>query len=513
MDYQSSLIGKKIKKNSRHLAEKTMEVPIGGIICSLINIKISDRDSLLEEMFYHIGDYMISRDIEVRNSLASWADVLGQKAISSDVSLDLLTSFGSCIRSILLDLLEEEAASMRISTKALFDVIRQADSLIELVAGTITKLYIDRFSTTKFALDESTEDLNITLKELADFKNALNEATIFAITDSLDVITYANEKFCEITKYSRAELIGQEHEILNSGFHPPSFFKEIRKSITEGKPWKGEILNKAKDGTLYWVDTTIVPLTDIHGKTYQHLSIQYDITEKKRTEEMLRKAEKLSLVGELAAGIAHEIRNPLTTVKGFVQLLSTSHSEKKLLYADTILEEVDRINFIVSEFMVFAKPHATNYSECSAPEILRSVIKLLEAEAALNAVIISSDLPDENIYIYGEKNQLKQVFLNIIKNGIEALPNGGNIIVSAAKTSSEMIISIRDTGIGMTPEQVKKLGEPFNTTKDSGNGLGLMVSYKIIQNHQGRILVHSEINKGTTFQIIFPAVNGNQIVN
>ncbi|PLT29114.1 ATP-binding protein [Peribacillus deserti] len=507
MDYQINYIGKKIKQNGKVLTGKTVEHPKGDLVCSLLNVKLTDRHCLPEELFYWIGEYLSTDHIEARNNIASWADLFGQRSIQSEISLDMSCNFIYFIRSSIMEFIQEEVSSQRISAMTLIKLTRELDSLFQLVTSTITELYIDRFSLTKFALDESAEDLSITLKELADLKNALNEAAIFAITDSNDEISYVNEKFCEISKYTKAELLGQKHNLLNSGFHPDIFFREIWQTIQEGRVWKGEIYNRAKDGTCYWVDTTIVPFINANGETYQHISIQYDITEQKKTEEILRKAEKLSLVGELAAGIAHEIRNPLTTIKGFVQLLRKSHEETKLLYADTILEEIDRINFIVSEFMVFARPHANYYTECNVCDILHSVINLLEAEAALKDVILMREIPQKSSMIRGEKNQLKQVFLNIIKNGIEALPHGGHIKIHVHDYQSELVISIQDNGIGMSKDQIKKLGEPFYTTKPYGNGLGLMVSYKIIQNHHGNISVKSEKNQGTLFQLSFPLID------
>nr|WP_246625239.1 ATP-binding protein [Fictibacillus nanhaiensis] len=360
----------------------------------------------------------------------------------------------------------------------------------------------------KLALPETNEDLIITLKELKDFQVALNEATIFAITDQNDNIAYVNTHFCNISKYTREELIGQNHGVfLRSGYHTDEFVQDIKDSIQMGKVWKGEICNKAKDGSLYWVDATIVPFLAAEGKMYQHFSIQYDITEKKQTEEMLLKSEKLSLVGELAAGLAHEIRNPLTTVKGFVQILHQTTGEKKDFYTKVLLNEIDRINFIVSEFMVLAKPHAVYFSMCNLSEILKSVIYLLEAEANLKNVVIVNDSINEDVSIFGEKNQLTQVFINLIKNAMEALPEGGYIRVSTEQIDETVTVSIEDNGIGMTEDQVKKLGNPFFTTKETGTGLGLMVTYQIIQNHKGTISVSSEANKGTTFKIVLPAKN------
>lgn len=388
-----------------------------------------------------------------------------------------------------------------ISVDTFFDSIKTLEYLYQLISKTLLNRYNEELSFTKFALDESNEDLKITLKELADLRKALNEATIFSITDGYDRISYVNDKFCHLYKYTREELIGKKHDLFFSEFHPPSFFNHIWETLKNGEVWNGEILNKAKDGTKIWLDTTFVPFVDLNGEHYQHIAIQYDITERKKTEETLRKTEKLSMIGELAAGIAHEIRNPLTTIRGFVQLFTESGNKRE--YSDTILDEIERINFIVNEFMVFAKPHTVYFNNCDVKSILISVIKFLEPEALLNNVIIEYQFPSEEVVLNGEKNQLKQVCLNLIKNSIEAMPSGGKITISIETADHDILIKIKDEGVGMEEEQVKRLGEPFFTTKDDGNGLGLMVSYKIIQNHKGTLRVKSKPNQGTSFIIIF----------
>ena len=208
------------------------------------------------------------------------------------------------------------------------------------------------------------------------------------------------------------------------------------------------------------------------------------------------------MIGELAAGIAHEIRNPLTTIKGFIQLNHEAEQTKK--FSQIILEEIERINTIVSEFMVYARPHSVFFSECDAAGLMRDIIRFLEPEARLNNVWFTCAVPDEECWISGEKNQLKQVFMNIIKNAIEAMPSGGEVRISLESNGCHVRISIEDTGGGLTEEQVSRLGEPFYTTKTNGNGLGLMVSYKIIQNHEGTIAVNSQPGKGTAFNISLP---------
>lgn len=163
--------------------------------------------------------------------------------------------------------------------------------------------------------------------------------------------------------------------------------------------------------------------------------------------------------------------------------------------------------------MVFAKPHSVYFSEFDVKNILISVISFLEPEALLKNVRIKYEFPSEDIVFTGEKNQLKQFFINLIKNSIEAMPTGGNIYVSIDSTAHHILIKIKDEGVGIGEEQVKRLGEPFFTTKHNGNGLGLMVSYKIIQNHKGTINVKSKLNQGTSFIITFNKTTKKEAFN
>ncbi|HLO11644.1 MAG TPA: ATP-binding protein, partial [Pseudoneobacillus sp.] len=344
------------------------------------------------------------------------------------------------------------------------------------------------------------------IKEINDIKFALDQSSIVAFTDAKGIITSVNDKFCEISKYSREEIMGKDHNILNSGYHSKDFFKNLWRTIGEGRVWKGEIRNKAKDGTYYWVDTTIVPFLNEHGKPYQYLAIRNDITERKKTEEVLHRQDKLAAVGQLAAGVAHEIRNPLTSMKGYAEFLQLDEKDpERMEFLNIILDEIERVNTIVEDFMVLAKPKAVELEEKNVVPVIKNVVSLLEFEARKKNVHLSFDCNQEIIQIECDENRLKQVFLNFIKNGIEAMPNGGDLHVKTIIHENNVQISIQDSGVGIPKEKLKKLGEPFFTTKKNGNGLGLMVSFKIIESHNGKVFVESEPNKGTTFNILLPA--------
>lgn len=498
MDKQIEYIAAKIKRLNNEIMQAVCEEKwFDSRCCEALDIP----EEALEHLFHHIGDFLVHQDDIRTHELIRFVGGFGRKLIHSKIPLDQLIDFVYLTRFSILNLVEQELQTEELSIQSYHKLIKAVESVYQTITKKVLEMYNEEMSFIKHALEESNENLKMTLRELADLERALNEATIFAITDHEDKLLYANDNFCSTYKYSREELLGKKHDMFSSNFHPSSFFRHVWDTIESGEVWKGEILNQAKDGTKYWLDTTIIPFVDGNGKRYKHISIQYDITEKRNTEETLRKTEKLGMIGELAAGIAHEIRNPLTTIRGFVQLMNEKEIASQ--YGDTILDEIDRINFIVSEFMIFAKPHQIQFTDCHLTSILRSVIKFLEPEALLRNVNIEYDFPREEVCISGEKNQLKQVFLNLIKNSIEAMPSGGKIAIVVEKTDERISITIQDEGVGMKSEQVKKLGEPFFTTKEKGNGLGLMVSYKIIQNHNGMIHVSSELNEGTTFHISF----------
>lgn len=235
------------------------------------------------------------------------------------------------------------------------------------------------------------------------------------------------------------------------------------------------------------------------------LTLFRDITEKVEMEDRLGKSDTLNMIGELAAGIAHEIRNPMTALKGFIQLLESSTEGEYSLYFQVITSELQRIDSIINEFLILSKPQAIKYVYTDLVKIMKETVDLLTAQAVLDDVQFTTHYDDALPELLCEPNQLKKVFINIIKNAIEVMPNGGYITISISQAAGERIhISIKDEGEGIPEDKLAKLGEPFFTTKEKGTGLGLMVSYKIIKEHGGTIEVESEVGHGTVFHIYLP---------
>lgn len=243
---------------------------------------------------------------------------------------------------------------------------------------------------------------------------------------------------------------------------------------------------------------------------YSGLSITTlrDITENAVMEEQLRKSSTLNVIGELAAGIAHEIRNPMTALKGFIQLLENeSKSDDHRMYFSVIKTELNRIEMIINEFLLLAKPKDIQYIKCDLTKIMDETLELLQAQAVLFNVQIEKVYEKSPLDVYCEPNQMKKVFINIVKNGIEVLEKGGEIRVKLTEAKDNCHIMIQDNGNGISEELVAKLGEPFFTTKEKGTGLGLMVCKRIIEDHKGKMEIESEEGIGTTFHIYIPKHN------
>jgi PAS domain S-box-containing protein len=272
------------------------------------------------------------------------------------------------------------------------------------------------------------------------------------------------------------------------------------KKITEGKidhPVLGEI----------FVELKVMPIT-YQGESCQYVVIR-DITEVKKSQELIQQTDKLSMIGEMAAGIAHEIRNPLTSLKGFAQLLQDEKATKMINgYTEIMVSEIDRINTIVDEMLLLAKPKKLELKKQKLTTILNEVVFLLDTQAILHNIRIKTAYDDElkNAFIDCEENKLKQVFINILKNSIEAIDDGGIIDITLFPKGNNAILRFADNGCGIPKDKLEKIGKAFFTTKEKGTGLGLMICQTIIQEHGGQLTIDSEENKGTTIEISLPLI-------
>ncbi len=225
---------------------------------------------------------------------------------------------------------------------------------------------------------------------------------------------------------------------------------------------------------------------------------------------MLNKSDTLAAIGQLAAGVAHEVRNPLTVIKGFIQLFQINKEDQEK-YFDLMLSEIERIEAILQEFLSIAKTDEISTEKKNIYQIFKNVVSLINTKAIMTNIQVELYTDSKDIIIECSENQLKQVFINILQNSIEAMPDGGRISIHIKEIGKDgIIISVIDKGIGIPEERIKRLGEPFYSTKEKGTGIGLMLSYKIIESHQGNISIMSEVGVGTTVTIYLPKIQSKK---
>lgn len=360
---------------------------------------------------------------------------------------------------------------------------------------------LSTFFTYVIELESSKNKIEVDLDRLSQksdlILNSLSEGVF-----GLDIdgnISFVNEASTNLLKYGCNELIGNHpiHTFLN-GQKDSELFLTLIDGKTRAVSTERFYSGVGNSFPVEFHTNAIYEKNQIVGQVVTFT----DITERKNSENMILKSEKLNMAGQLAAGIAHEIRNPLTSIKGFLHLIKDGHQQDA--YIQIMSEELIRIESIVSEFLLLAKPQDVNYKPEMMNEILTDVISILDTQAILSNTKITVSLDSESHLVNCDRNQMKQVFINLIKNSIEALPEGGLIDVTTKESQHAIEISVKDNGVGIPKDKLESLGQPFYSTKEEGTGLGLMVSFNIIQSHQGAIKVESVNGEGTTFTITLP---------
>lgn len=317
------------------------------------------------------------------------------------------------------------------------------------------------------------------------------------------VVTNLNPQFEAITGYKKEQFIGRcINELI-----PSTFKREVANYMNDvlqsQKPVMYEIEVDHADGSQLKLQCTALPIM-VDDHIAGIIGYAKDMTTLRKVEERLRSAEKLSVVGELAASVAHEIRNPLTSLKGFVQLLQLE-DVKHQMYYKIMLDELARVNHIVGELLLLAKPQHVQFKNANLINLINDVTSLLSTEANLHNVVIQFTTKLDELVVGCEPNQLKQLLINLIKNAIEASSSGSLVEVLLEKTDQgRAAITISDSGEGMSKAMLARIGEPFYSSKEKGTGLGLTVSFKIVQAHDGTIQFESEKGIGTTVVIQFP---------
>jgi PAS domain S-box-containing protein len=371
------------------------------------------------------------------------------------------------------------------------------------------------------------------LAELNDVKAALDEHAIVAITDARGKITYVNDKFCAISKYSREELIGQDHRIINSEYHPKAFIRNLWQTISSGKVWKGEIKNKAKDGTYYWVDTTIVPYLGANGKPQQYIAIRADITERKAAEEALQKAKQSlqehattlertvesrtaalrETIGELEAfsySVSHDMRAPLRAMQGFSRILAEdcAHelSPQGIEYLDRIAKAAARMDSLIQDVLTYSRVARTDLP-----------LQIIDLERLFSEIIETYPIfqpPNAHIELEGKFPQvfaigavLTQCISNLLGNSVKFVEAGVvpriRIWAEPLADAKKVRIFFKDNGVGIEKDAHESIFGIFQRVNKNyeGTGIGLSIVKKGAERMGGAVGLSSELGKGSTFWI------------
>ncbi|MGE0201005.1 MAG: ATP-binding protein [Candidatus Melainabacteria bacterium] len=383
-------------------------------------------------------------------------------------------------------------------------------------------------------------------KELADIKHALDEAAIVAITDERGRIIYVNDTFCAISRYPREELLGQDHRLINSGHHPRSFFEELWQTITQGRIWKGEIKNRTREGTFYWVDTTIVPFLDAAtGKPYQYIAIRKDITYLKRIEEELRLmneglearvnertraladsnqglADTLEKLKEsermretFVSALTHDLKTPLVAEQRALSLLAAQRDklpEKFQGLTDRLIQNnaelLEMVGKLLEVYQFEAGKVRLLTENLSLYTLAEDCLCQLTDLAEGKSISLLNQIPADLRPLEGDAAQLRRVLINLVGNAIRHIPAGGAVTLEGEQRGETILLRVADNGPGIPADKLQHLFDRYFvaglSSKKIGSGLGLSICMMIVRLHGGDIRVESRQGVGTVFEVALP---------
>jgi PAS domain S-box-containing protein len=352
------------------------------------------------------------------------------------------------------------------------------------------------------------------VKELNDYKYALDESAIVAITDQKGTIIHANDNFCKISKYSREELIGKDHRIINSGYHSKEFIRDLWVTIANGKIWRGELKNRAKDGTVYWVDTTIVPFLNEENKPFRYVAIRADITQRKQVEEELLKYsaalehQNTQLV-DFCNIVSHNLRGPILNISMLVDYIEKSSNLEKQLEAMSKIKPVinhlmEVFNELVESIQVkqdtAVKSEYNDFEECCEKVLIGFEVQIKEYQAQ-----ISMDFSKAKGIHFPHK-YLDSVFTNLISNALKyRSPDRAPVIkIKTSKSVDGVLLTISDNGLGIDlnlhQDKIFKIRKVFHNHPDA-KGFGLFMLKTQVEAMGGTVWVESKPDEGSTFFI------------
>jgi PAS domain S-box-containing protein len=357
------------------------------------------------------------------------------------------------------------------------------------------------------------------LAEMNYQKYALDQHAIVAITDVKGTITYVNDLFCRISQYSREELLGNNHRLINSGLHSKEFFRDMFRSITKGNVWTGDICNRAKNGDLYWVFTTIVPNMGKDGKPKRYFAMRADISKLKCAEAAANAAAIAK--SQFLANMSHEIRTPMNAILGLTrQVMETELTQDQRDQLNKVSKSSQALVCIINDILDFSRFESGYMVLEQAPikleAVLMEVSNLFGAQIDEKGIELFVEIdPDTPLYIKGDALRLAQILNNLIGNAVKFTDHGEIMLsVQTESRDSESIVlrfKVRDTGIGILPEHIKLLFNPFvqadnsTTRKFGGSGLGLSIVKKLVELMGGKIEVNSVLGHGSTFTFTIKA--------